>query len=170
MRRGRLSRTAGAALLCVCGLIPPACGYSTTRLTTQEYGGKTIAVKPITNATFRRDLSIRLTEEILRQLRARTSFVITSLDRADYVIEGTQYAEEIVAIQRADRTAVQMQFRGRVNVQLTARRTGRDVKQYSVNAAPEYVPPGGESLEGSATESLNRRLAIRIVQGLEAGF
>lgn len=151
-------------------LLVAACGYSTTRLTTVDYGGKTIAVKPITNATFRRDLSIRLTEEILRQIRARTSFVITSLDRADYIIEGTQYAEEVVAIQRANRTAVQMQFRGTVSVELKDRRTGRVVKKYSVNAGPEYVPDSGETLEGSATESLNRRLAIRIVQGLEAGF
>ena len=77
----------------------------------------------------------------------------------------------LLGLQREDRTVVQSQYRAHAHVVLTDRRSGRIVREYDVQAVTEYTPGmGGETLLGSATEEVLRRLAIRIVQGLERGF
>jgi hypothetical protein len=147
-----------------------ACGYSTARLEALS-GGRTIAVRAFENRTFRRDLEMRLTGQILTELRARTSFGIATPDRADYVIDGWVDASEEVSLARVDRTVVLGQYRGTAHVVVTDRRSGRVVRTYDVRAATSYTPEtGGETLLGSATNELTRRLAIRIVQGLEPGL
>ena len=152
------------ALACATG-----CGYSTRRL--EGLGGRTIAVRPFENLTYRRDLELRLTEQLLVELRGRTSYGLAPLASADYVIEGRVAAGEDVGLQRADRSVVQEQFRVYAHVLVKDRRSGRVVKEFDAFAVTEFTPDmGGESLQGSATHETLRRLAIRIGQGLEQGF
>ena len=164
-------RPTRALLLLGLALAPvAACGYSTARLD-RVGGARTIAVLPFKNLTFRRDLELRLTEAVLAEIRARTSYALSLPGAADVLLTGTLEATEAVAIETSERTAVEKQFRGRVQVTVTDRASGRVLRSYPVEASPEYTPDRfGESLEGSATNELVRRLAIRIVQGLEAGF
>ena len=148
-----------------------ACGYSTARLDDLGGGARTIAVLPFENRGFRRDLELRLTERVLEQVRARTSYGIAWPSKADYVLSGWMNASESVGLQREDRSVVQSQYRAHAHVVLTDRRSGRVVREYDVTAVTEFTPEmGGESLLGSATQEVLRRLAIRIVQGLERGF
>jgi len=158
-------------LACLAAAGLATCGYSTARLDGLGAGARTIAVRPFENRTFRRDLELELTGRVLDELRARTSYGLASLDAADYVLEGWVSAGEAVGLQRVDREVVLEQYRGRAHAILRDRRSGRVVREYDVQAVTSFTPgAGGESLEGSATAELTRRLAIRIVQGLETGF
>lgn len=167
MRRALLA----VALLGLAALAIQACGYSTARLDDLGGGARTIAVMPFENRGFRRDLELRLTEVVLDQVRARTSYGIAWPSKADYVLSGWMNADENVGLQREDRSVVQSQYRAIAHVVLTDRRSGRIVREYDVQSVTEFTPGmGGETLLGSATEEVLRRLAIRIVQGLERGF
>lgn len=148
-----------------------ACGYSTARLDDLGGGARTIAVVPFENRGFRRDLELRLTERVLEQIRARTSYGMAWPASADYVMTGWMDASENVGLQREDRSVVQSQYRAHAHIVLTDRRSGRVVREYDVSAVTEFTPgKGGETLLGSATEEVLRRLAIRVVQGLERDF
>jgi len=158
-------------LLVTCLLLVSGCGYSTARLDDLGGNASTIAVLPFENRGFRRDLELRLTEQVLDQIRARTSYGIAWPGKADYVLSGWMNASENVALQREDREVVQSQYRAHAHVVLTDRRSGRVVREYDVEAVTEFTPDsGGETLLGSATQEVLRRLAIRVVQGLERGF
>lgn len=164
------TRTACAVGILGVALLLASCGYSTARLEALG-GGRTIAVRPFENRTFRRDLEMRLAGQVLTELRARTSYGIAMPDSADYVIDGWVQAGESVSLERVDRTVVLGQYRGSAHVVVTDRRSGRTVRVYDVQAVTTYTPEtGGETLQGSATNELTRRLAIRIVQGLEQGL
>jgi hypothetical protein len=165
------ARLLGWCLIGGCLLATAACGYSTARLDDLGGGARTIAVVPFENQGFRRDLELRLTERVLEEVRARTSYGIAWPAQADYVLTGSMNANEAVALQREDRSVVQEQYVARAHVVLTDRRSGQIVREYDVEAVTEFTPDsGGESLLGSATSEVLRRLAIRIVQGLERGF
>jgi hypothetical protein len=147
-----------------------ACGYSSQRLTDFS-GATTIAIAPIENQTFRRDLELRLTQAVAHELRARTSFALTTPDRADVVLTATMHAGEGVVLQDEDRTSILQRLTGAVSVTVTDRRRGCVLRTYVVHAMEEFTPGvAGESLEGSATDEWTRRIAEQIVQGLERGL
>jgi hypothetical protein len=154
----------GALAACGCA------GYTTSRLT-DFTAARTISVLPFENLGFRRDLELRLTQAVATELRARTSLALTTADRADLVLSGSMTADEAVISQTPEREKLQQRLRGTLHVVVTDRRTGRVVRQYDAYAAEEFTPGRfGESLEGSATDEWTRRVAERVVQGLERGF
>lgn len=170
MSRVRPCPLRGAAALAALVLLA-ACGYSTRRLADLPAGARTIAVRTFENQGFRRDLELRLTQAVVEEIRARSSYAIGSLAGADLVLSGVMTAEESVVTQDADRNAVQKRLGGTLDVVITDRRTGAVVKRYRASASTEFTPDlRGESLEGSATDEWARRIAERVVQGFERGL
>jgi hypothetical protein len=149
-----------------------ACGYSTRRLTSELGSARTISVLPFANTGFRRDLELRLTQAVVEELRARTSLALATADRADLLLQGTVTAGESVVIQDEDRNdPILKRLEGGVQVRVTDRRTGAVVKEFNVADVVEFAPGRrGQSLAGSATDEWARRVAQRVVQGLEASF
>ena len=147
-----------------------SCGYSTRRLTSLP-GARTIAVSTFTNTGYRRDMELRLTQAVLAALRARTSYAIGSPESADLVISGAMSASEsVITLDEADQP-LQKRLAGQLDVRVTDRRSGRVLKSFVARAQTEYTPGRwGETLDGSATDQWARRLAERVVQGLESGF
>jgi hypothetical protein len=159
---------AGLLLLALAGAA--GCGYSTARLTESACAGRTISILPFRNATFYRDAELRLTQAVAEEVRARTSYALTTADRADVVMSGTMSFSQSLVAQRASDEAVVMGTYVTLDVVLTDRH-GRVVRRYVVFATDEFTPGRfGETLEGSATDEVVRRLAVRAVEGLERGF
>lgn len=166
----RMTRLLPALLLLSLAALPPACGYSTRRLIDLP-AARTIAVSTFTNTGYRRDMELRLTQAVLAALRARTSFAIGSPESADLVISGAMSASESVITLDENDQPIQKRLAGQLDVRVTDRRSGQVVKSYVARAQTEYTPDRfGESLDGSATDEWARRLAERVVQGLETGF
>ncbi len=157
-------------LLLVCLLLLSSCGYTTKRI--QDFPrARTIAIMPFDNLGYRRDLALRLTQAVAREVRARTSLALGSPQSADLILSGRMNARERVVIQDEDRTAIQKRLDGVVDITVTERATGRVVRQAAISAHEEFRPGQyGESLEGSATDEWVRRVAERIVHALERGF
>jgi hypothetical protein len=157
-----LAGAAGAAV---------GCGYSTQRLSDTVCAGRTISILPFKNATFYRDAELRLTQQVAEEVRARTSYALTTADRADVVMSGTLYFNQSIVAQRTSDDPIVKGTYATADVRLTDRRTGRVVKQYGAFATDEFTPGRfGESLEGSGMDEVLRRLAVRVVDGLERGF
>lgn len=166
-RRGRAPWT---AVLVLASLLCSACGYSTRRLADLE-GARTVAVSTFENLGFRRDLELRLVQAVLAELRARTTLAIDRPSRADLVITGRMQADEDIITLDAQDNPAQKRLEGSLVVTVTERRTGRVVRSFTARAQAEFAPGrDGESLAGSATEEWTRRMAVAVVQGLEAGF
>jgi hypothetical protein len=147
------------------------CGYSTQRLSDTVCAGRTISILPFKNTTFYRDAELRLTQQVAEEIRARTSYALTTADRADVVMSGTLYFDQSLVAQRESGDPIVMGTYATANVRLTDRRSGRLIKQYAAVATDEFTPGRfGESLEGSGTDEVLRRLAGRVVDGLERGF
>ena len=175
-RRGRAVATGTwvAALLVVVGLLATGalagCGYSTRRLVEQP-GVASVAVAQFDNQTFRHDLEQRLTKTVAEEVRARTPWRMLSPSTADAVLTGTirEATTDVLAEDDdSQRTPIARRWRLTVDCTLTARRTGAVLRAYTVEARQEYGPGRyGETDDGSATDTVLRTLAIRIVQGLE---
>lgn len=145
------------------------CGYSTRRLVEQP-GVATIAVAQFDNQTYRRDLEQRLTKVVAEEVRARTPWRMLSPSTADAVLTGTirEATSDVLAEDDdSQRTPIARRWRFTVQCTLTAR-SGAVLRSYTVEARQEYGPGRyGETDDGSATDTVLRTLAIRIVQGLE---
>jgi hypothetical protein len=132
-----------------------------------------VAVLTFENNGFRRDLELRLTQAVVREVRARTSYAVGSATSADVLVSGRILsADESVVTLDAGDNAIQKRLGGSVEVTLTERRTGAVLKHYFVrNVFTEFTPDRfGQSVEGSATDEWVRRAAERVVQGFERGF
>ena len=163
--------TRRSLLLGLCLLLTACSGYSTSRIESFP-GARNIAVLPFQNTGFRRDLELRLTEAVLREIRGRTSFGLATPETADLVLSGeiTDVREQLL-VQGGDRQAVQKRLFGVVVVRVTERATGRVVKERAVADREEFeTGVRGQSLDTSATDEWARRLAVRIVQVLERDF
>ena len=159
----RLSVKAALALSLVGG-----CGYSSQRLVSQP-GVSSIAVLQFDNTTYRRDLEFRLTRAVAEEVRARTSWRIASPSTADALLRGTIRSADthLLAEDKNDNPVVQ-RYRVTVDVELVERATGRVLRRYATVERQEFTPNRyGESLEGSATDTITTSLAEDIVQGLE---
>lgn len=78
---------------------------------------------------------------------------------------------EAVLIQRGDRTPIEKRVQGSLDVKIKDRRTGRVVKEYQAYDTVDFTPdPRGETLESFGYDEWTRRVAVRVVQGLEAGL
>ena len=180
-----MRHAAGACAILVtllaCAVV--ACSYSSRRLTAFP-SARTIAVVPVRNLGYRRDIENRLTQAIVREIRARTPLALSSPDTADLILRGsTDGSEQLLVIGR-DGRPFQKRFMGRMQFTITERATGKVVKRTRVDALAEFrtVPvlpdepigevenPVGESLEGSAIEEWTRRVAERVVQSMERGL
>jgi len=144
------------------------CGYSSRRLVSQP-GVSSIAVLQFDNATYRRDLEFRLTRAVAEEVRARTSWRIASPSTADALLRGTiRSAETRVLAESNDQTLIEERFRVVVDVELVERATGRVLRRYATFGRQEFTPGRyGETLAGSATDSIVTSLAQDVVQGLE---
>ncbi len=153
-------------------LLLSACsGYSTSRIEAFPRA-RNIAVLPFKNTGFRRDLELRLTEAVLREIRGRTSFGLATPETADLVLSGeiTDVREQLL-VQGGDRQAIQKRLFGIVVVRITERATGQIVKERSVADREEFETGNrGQSLDSSGTDEWARRMAVRIVQVLERDF
>ncbi|MDJ0972889.1 MAG: LPS assembly lipoprotein LptE [Planctomycetota bacterium] len=160
-------------LLALCGLalvVTAACsGYTTKRIDAFP-AARTIAIRPVANEGFRRDLELRLHQAIADELRARTSYALATPERADLILETRMRAGEQLLVQGEERVPIQKLLEGSVDVTLSDGR-GRILRADTVSAQAEFlVERYGESLDGSATDEWTRRMAIRVVQFLETGF
>ncbi len=159
-----------ALLLVAVAVVPVACGYSTQRLDAFP-SARTIAVIPFQSPGFRRDLDLRLTQAVVDEIRSRTSYGLGAATSADLILSGVMTADETVTLQRADRQIVQKRLQGALDVTITDRRSGRVLKTYRAYDTVTFTPGRqGETLEGSAYTDWVGRVALRVVQGLEAGL
>ena len=144
-------------------------GYTTTRIDAFP-SARTIAIRPVTNRGFRRDLELRLAQAVADEVRARTSYALATPATADLILETQMSADEEVLVQGEEREPIQKLLEGSVDVRIIDRQ-GRILRGDRLNAQAEYLLDRfGESLDGSATDEWARRMAIRIVQFLEGGF
>lgn len=165
--RAGLLGLAGGVLLLVC-----ACsGYSTQRLTDFPRA-RTIAVVPFENTGFRRDLELRLSQQVAQEIRARTNLGFAPVASADLVLTGRMQANEVpTVLDREDGSVIQKRLEGWLEVVVTERATGRVVRRQRVSTTAEWREGvTGESLEGSATQEWTRRLAEQVAQVLERPF
>lgn len=162
---GAAARLAALAALAIAG---GCAGYSTRRLVSQP-GVSSIAVVQFENSTYRRDLEFRLTRAVAEEVRARTPWQIASPSTADALLRGTiRSAETRVLAEDGNKDPVAERYRILVDVELVERATGRVLRRYAAIERQEYTPNRyGESLEGSATDTIVTSLAEDIVQGLE---
>ncbi len=159
-------RLGGAAALALLAL--GACGY-TTRPLDQFPSARTVAVLPFTYPGYRRDVDLRLMQAVVREIRARTSYGFASPETADLLLDGTMDVSEAVTLENAERRAVEKRVQGGVRVRVRDRRSGRVLKTYRADDTTDYVPDRfGETLEGFGYDEWTRRVAVRVVQGLEA--
>lgn len=159
-----------ALVLLATALAAPACGYSTRRLEAFPRA-RTIAVIPFTSPGFRRDVDLRLTQAVVEEIRARTSYAFAPPGQADLVLRGVMNVGEAVLLQRGDRTPIEKRLQGSLSVTVRDGRTGRVLKEYEAYDTLDFTPDRqGETLEGYAYDAWTRRVAIRVVQGLEAGL
>lgn len=158
------------ALVLLALLALASCGYSTRRLEAFPRA-RTIAVLPFTSSGFRRDVDLRLTQAVVEEIRARTSYAFAAPTQADLVLSGTMSVGEAVLLQRGDRLPIEKRLQGSLAVTVRDRRTGRVVKQYDAYDTVDFTPDlQGETLEGFGYDAWTRRVAIRVAQGLEAGL
>lgn len=167
----RLRRTAQTILaaLSLAALLPaPGCGYSTQRLVDVP-GVRTVAVLQFENDTYRRDLEFRLTRALAEEVRARTSWRIASPGSADALLTGTIRSAEVRTLaEDRDSTPISKRFRLVVDAKLVDRVTGRVITLVSSTESQEFAETYfGESLEGSATDTVMQSLAEAIVAGFE---
>ncbi len=157
-------------LVLVAAAVVAACsGYTTKRIDAFP-GARTIAIRPVTNRGFRRDMELRLAQALADEIRARTSYAIATPATADLILETEMEAGEAVLVQGEEREPIQKLLQGSVDVRVVDRR-GRILRGDRLSAQAEYlVGRFGESLDGSATDTWARQMAIRIVQFLEGGF
>jgi len=157
-------------LLLLTTVLATACGYSTQRLEAFPRA-RTIAVIPFTSPGYRRDVDLRLTQAVVEEIRARTSFAFASPATADLLLKGTMNVGESVLLQRGNRTPIEERLQGSLSVVVTDRRTGRELKAYEAYDTVDFTPNRlGETLESTGYETWTRRVAVRVVQGLEAGL
>jgi hypothetical protein len=145
-----------------------SCGYSTRRLVSAP-GVSSVAVAQFENDTFRRDLEFRLTRAVAEEVRARTSWRIESPGRADAILTGTIRSAETTVLSEDPNGKPELQrYRVLLEVTLTERASGRVIRHWHVGDAQEWSEGRfGESLDGYATDEVVRRLAERVVAGLE---
>lgn len=150
-------------------LLASCAGYTTQRIEAFP-GTRTIAVRPIVNQGFRRDLELRLAQAVTDEIRARTHYALADPAVADLVLEASLTADEELLVQGADRQPIQKLLEGTVTLRILDR-SGEVVRNETLTATDEFlIDRYGQSLDGSATDEWARRMAIRIVQSLERGF
>ena len=136
-------------------LIAGGCGYSTRRLTAFPTA-RTVAVKPFTNTTYRRDLGLRLTQAVVEEIRKRTSHAVGSPETADLVVQGDFTANETVEGLDDLRNPIIQRLTGSLNVQIIERATGKVVRNQSFFASSEFLPSDqGDTLDGRGTDELD---------------
>ncbi len=167
--RRALGRSTGLLALVV--LLAACSGYSSQRLTDFP-SARTIAIVPFENTTFYRDLELRLTQQVVNEVRARTNLGLSTPDRADLVMTGRMYAREVpTVLAREDGSVIQKRLEGWLEVVVTERASGRVVRRARVATTAEWREDVvGESLQGSATSEWTRRLAEQVAQVLERPF
>ncbi len=157
-----------SALGVLAALTLTGCAYSSSRLVAQR-GVSTIAVAQFDNQTYRRDLEFRLTRAVAEEVRARTSWRLESPATADAILKGTiRSAETGVLAQTSNATPIAQRFSVVVDVELIERASGRVLRRFTTSTRQEYTPNMfGETLEGSATDTVTTALAEDVVEGLE---
>lgn len=160
------------ALAAVLALLATACsGYSSQRLTDFPTA-RTIAVVPFENTGFRRDLELRLAQQVSNEIRARSNLGFAPVNRADLVLTGRMHAEEVPTVLGSeDGDVIQKRLEGWLEVVVTERASGRVLRRARVATTAEWRENVmGESLDGSATNEWTRRLAEQVAQVLERSF
>lgn len=165
--RSPLSRRplAAIAVTLMLAAAPGGCGYSIGSL--YDSNVETIAVDVFTNDTFRRDIELDLTREVVKQVRLRTGWRIANRSGADVVLTG-----RILRIQDNVLSETEREFTLESSVivsaeaRLTNLRTGRLLKKVQRTTAETYLIPRGESRASAMTEAIYK-LAEDLVQALE---
>ncbi len=144
------------------------CGYSSRRLVDAP-GVRTVAVLQFENDTYRRDLEFRLTRALAEEVRARTPWRIATPGTADALLTGTiRSAETRVLAEDKDSNPISKRFKLVVDARLVDRATGRVIATVSSTESQEFADGYfGESLDGSATDSVMQSLAEAVVAGFE---
>lgn len=160
-------RTSGLAilplLLLAAGL--GGCGYSVGSLYDEDV--ESIAVDVFTNDTFRRDIELDLTREIVKQVRLRTGWRIANRSGADVVLTGRIMNIRDNVLSETERNlTLESSVIVTAEARLTDLRTGRLIRKVQRTTAESYLIPRGESRVTAMTEAIYK-LAEDLVQALE---
>jgi hypothetical protein len=141
------------------------CGYSVGSL----YGDdvETIAVDVFTNDTFRRDIELELTREVVKQVRLRTGWRIAGRGEADVVLTGRILNVRDNVLSETERNlTLESSVIITAEARLTDLKTGKLIRKVRRTTAESYLIPRGESRVTALTEAVFK-LAEDLVQALE---
>lgn len=164
---GRAAAVTGVALVAI-GLIAAGCGYSTRSLHPEDV--RTVVVPTFASREFRRELEFELTEELVKEIEAKTPYkVVHDRSAADTELRGeildldTPVVSEDLDTDRAidvDTTLVcSFEWRDLRSGRVLARRS-------RISATGSFASAIGETLDSATTEA-TRHLAERIVEAME---
>ncbi len=146
----------------------PREGYSTRDVFSSDI--RTVAVPMFENATFTPGIEAQVTEAVIKELQARTSWRVTESAGADAVLTGVVRGSDLSRLSVDPRTGLMQELGVRVSVDFDLRdnRTGAVlVSRRGFTAVDTFVPARGtgERLEvgqGSAVERLARDLVAQL--------
>jgi hypothetical protein len=170
------TRPGAVLLLGMAALALAGCGYSTRSLYRSDI--KSVYVEFFGNDTYRRQLEVALTHDVVDEVKLRTPLSFAPRDEADSVLSGTiisadvttvvKNAADIVLLQRAH---VRVRFRWR------DRLTGRDiVPEQVVEESGRTDAPAGASIFVTSPEQpvvfdlALKEAARRIVENMEQSW
>lgn len=169
-RRGAL------LLLALAALALAGCGYGTHSLYRSDI--RTVYVKTFDNDTYRRQLEVSLTRDVINEIKLRTPLTFAPADEADSVLSGTIVGADVSTVVKSAKDVVLLQ-RARVSVRFRwrDRLTGRDiVPEQTVEMTGRTASPGGANLFTISPEQpvmfdlALREAARRIVENMEQSW
>lgn len=161
----------GLVLVLALLFVSEGCGYKAGWLMEDVApGARTIAVTIPGNQTFRRDLEIAFGRELALRIANATPWALDEPERADLLLEGeiTRVQERVLSEDRVDDV-----FESSVTITVFFRffdqRSGRKLREFTVNDRAEFVLSRGESLSSAQAEAFTD-LTDKVVFSLEDSF
>jgi len=163
---------AGLALAVASCSTDPSEGWSTRSIFDSNV--RTIAIPVFENDTFERGVEVELTEALVKEIRRRTPWQVTTEGEADSILSGRVRSVELELLSRSRQTRLAEEVLVQVAVDFEWRdqRSGRLlVGRERFEASSLFVPsmPTGEPLEAGRFAAVER-LAGDIVDELQASW
>ncbi|MDX2039586.1 MAG: LPS assembly lipoprotein LptE [Isosphaeraceae bacterium] len=163
-RRRLLSAASVASALAATAL---GCGYTLRPPFNDSI--RTVYVPVFRSVSFRRDVNLKLTEAVQKEIRTRTPFkVVGSPDGADSILEGSvDFADKNLVVENPYNLPRQLTATLTVSVTWTDTKAGRKVTEpVVVSEIVNFIPEVGEGSE-AAFQKACERLARQIVGMME---
>jgi len=171
-----MGRRGAALLLGLAALALAGCGYGTHSL----YRGDihTVYVEFFGNDTYRRQLEVSLTRDVVDEIKLRTPLTFAPRQEADSVLSGKIVSADVSTVVKNAKDVVLLQrARVRVHFRWQDRLTGRDiVPEQDVEMTGRTAEPGGAGIFETAPEQpamfslALREAARRIVENMEQSW